>query len=395
MLLAALLDLGDPRFTLENLRELAERLLPGEAKLECVEEKRGALRGLMLSVETPESVSPPHRHFSDLLELLERADLSERARERATGVLRRIAEAESQVHGIPLESVHFHEVGAVDTLIDVAGAVYALELLEVDRVFSTPPLIGDGTVRCAHGEMPVPAPGTAEILKGMPILRGGGGERLTPTGAALLAELAEFSGAEQFCAERVGYGAGARDPKDGPPNLVRVQLGQCPGVLKQRSSTEVITQFEFHLDDATGEEIAFALERLREADVLDVWTSAVQMKKGRPGVLISGLISPDQRDQVERIVFEHSTTLGVRFDERSRSTCERDVMTVELEGQPVRVKRRFRPHALGSLRASDLSPEYEDLARISLEKGLSIRELEVRAVVIALAESKAREQPTP
>lgn len=387
MLLAALLDLEDERFTLESLRALAERLIPGEAKLRSSETLRGALRGLHLSVETPETTAAPHRHLSDLLTLLERADLPERAHERAVRVLGRIAEAESRVHGIPVESVHFHEVGAVDTLIDVAGAAFALEALQVERVFSTAPLVGDGTVRCAHGEMPVPAPGTAELLKGLPVVRGGGGERLTPTGAALLAELAEFSGGEHFQSERVGYGAGTRDPNEGPPNLLRVQLGQLTesAPSDSRVAGEPVLLFEFHLDDATGEEVGHNLERLRELGVLDVWTSAVQMKKGRPGVLVSGLIRHELRARVERVIFDHSTTLGIRFDERTRTECAREFFTIQLDGESVQIKRRRRPHAESELSSADLSPEFDDLARLSRKNGLSIRELERRAIEVALA----------
>src|SRR5262245_9014679 len=190
MLLAGLLDL-DAGFDLRDLEELARALVPGECTLTVSEVERGGFRARALDVHTAESHHAPHRHLPELVELLGRATLSPAARACATRVLERLALAEAAVHGLPVEEVHFHEVGAVDTLIDVAGAALALERLGVRRVLATTPYVGGGTVRCAHGELPVPAPGTAELLRGIPVRRGPGGERLTPTGAALLAELVE------------------------------------------------------------------------------------------------------------------------------------------------------------------------------------------------------------
>jgi len=230
MFLAALLDLKDPRFTLEDLRGLAGRLVPGEARIEIETAWRGNLSGQMLTVTTPESVHPPHRRIADVEKIVRDADLPPAIVERALAVFRRIAVAEGTVHGCSPDEVHFHEVGAVDTIVDVVGAVFALHRLGVERVHASVPLTGTGTVRCAHGEMPVPTPAVAEILRGRPMLvAGGNGERLTPTGAALLAELApEFGALRAFTPERIGYGAGHRDPKDGPPNVLRVQLGSVP-----------------------------------------------------------------------------------------------------------------------------------------------------------------------
>src|SRR5688572_26685504 len=227
MFLAALLALEDPRFTLGDLQGLAEALLPGEVTFATEIAWRGSLSGLVLTVTTPESDRAPHRGLSDCLELIARSPLSLEARRRAGNVFRRIAEAEARVHGTSVEQIHFHEVGAVDALIDICGAALALDRLEVRRVLSTPPLTGTGTVHCAHGEMPVPAPGTAEILRGLPmVVSGGGGERLTPTGAALLAECVDaFHPPGLFMAARLGYAAGHRDPREGPPNILRVQLG--------------------------------------------------------------------------------------------------------------------------------------------------------------------------
>ena len=285
---------------------------------------------------------------------------------------------------MPVEEIHFHEVGAVDTIVDVCGAVLAFERLGVERAWFSPPLVGSGTVHCAHGEMPVPAPATAEILRGLPFVAGGEGERLTPTGAALLAVLAEpwndAAGATPTRGERIGYGAGTRETTSGPPNLVRVRLAEAAGADSRR----VVLEFSFHVDDATGEELGHCLERLREGGALDVWHSAIAMKKGRPGVLVGGLAAPESREAIEALVFEHSSTFGVRWTTTSRTECERSFVEVEIFGERVRVKRRHRPGAPDAVRACDLAAEYEDVASLAREGHGAVRELSALAVARAL-----------
>ncbi len=380
MFLAALLDLEDPRFGLDELRGLAQRLVPGECSLELRRARRGAFEAAHLEVATPETVQPPHRHLADLLALLEGADLPERPRQRAEAVLRRLAEAEARVHGIPVEEVHFHEVGAVDTLVDVCGVVLALELLGVERVLATPPLAGSGSVRCAHGEMPVPVPAVAELMRGRPLRHGGEGERLTPTAAALLAELVdEFCADATLRSEAVGYGAGTRDPEQGPPNLARVQL--CASTAQPGARREAWL-LDVQLDDVTGEELAWCLAALREAGALDAWTTPVQMKKGRPGVQLSALCRADERQGLEAVLFERTQTLGLRWTRVERTECERELREVELEGQRVRVKVRHRPDYPGRspFGERDLSPEHDDLARLCAVTGWTLREAERRVL---------------
>ena len=391
MLLAALCDLGDPRFGLCDLERLAADLNVGEVQLTLSEVHRGSMRGLQLCVRTPESDSTPHRHLSDLLALLERAPLSADSRRRAASVFRRIARAEAQVHGVAEESIHFHEIGAVDTLIDVCGAVLALERLAPARILATAPLVGDGSVRCAHGEMPVPAPATAELLVGVPVRYGGGGERLTPTGAALLTEFSEFSefaGAGDMNVRSIGYGAGTRDPKEGPPNLVRVQLAESAGGEDGgRAGDNEVHEFAFQVDDSTGEEVGFCLEQLRALPVLDVWHTPILMKKGRPGLLVSGLVRPGRRAEVERVVFDQTSTFGVRWSAWSRTECRRSELGIEIDGHVVRVKRRYRPHVDDVVSAADFAPEYEDLRALSESSGVPLRQLAQRVVAQALREA--------
>ncbi|MBM3986742.1 MAG: nickel pincer cofactor biosynthesis protein LarC [Planctomycetes bacterium] len=375
MLLGALLDLGDPRFTLEHLCALAADLVPGEAQLSAQKVWRGSLSGLALDVRTPERGELPHRGIADLEALLSRSTLlSSSAKERARAVLWRIAVAEGRVHGCAPEEIHFHEIGAVDTLVDVCGAVHALERLGVRKVFASAPLVGSGTVRCAHGDMPVPVPAVAELLRGRPHHIGGGGERLTPTGAALLVELVpEFGEPGAFVASAIGYGAGQRDPREGPPNILRVQLGRA-GSLAPRP--EVWT-LECNLDDMTGEELGFLVQELRAKGALEVWTSAVAMKKDRPGVIVAALARASSRAALETVLFDHSTALGLRWTRSERTECERVDLEVRVGEFRVRGQRRLRPGAdPRSLDARDIAFEYDDLAALARARGLALRAAE-------------------
>jgi uncharacterized protein (TIGR00299 family) protein len=390
MFLAALLDLGDPRFTLEDLRELAHALVPGECTIELETAWRGNLSGKLLTVRTSESERPPHRRLADIGRLIAGSPLSPAARERSLSVFARIADAEARVHGTTPDRIHFHEIGAVDTLVDVCGALFALERLGVASVLAEPPVTGTGTVQCAHGEMPVPAPAVAELMRGRPIsVRGGGGERLTPTGAALLCELVgRFDAPGDFVCERIGYGAGARDPQVGPPNILRVQLGRAGAHATGGAAPlePAVLQMEVNLDDMTGEEIAHAARALREAGALDVWSVASTMKKERPGVVLSALCRAEERSAIERALFEHTTTLGVRWLACARTECARRTVEVDLSGASVRVKVRERPGDPGArpFDARDLSPEHDDVARAAAQLRIGLREAERRAIDLAL-----------
>ncbi|MSR63279.1 MAG: nickel pincer cofactor biosynthesis protein LarC [Planctomycetes bacterium] len=386
MFLAALLDLEDPRFTLPDLEVLARALVPESLRLVCATAERGGFRVRTLDVRTDESEDPPHRHLAELLERLEASPLSAAARARAGRILRRLAEAEARVHGVDVEEVHFHEVGAIDTLIDVGGAALALERLGIERVLATTPYVGGGTVRCAHGELPVPAPGTAELLRGLPQRRGPGGERVTPTGAALLAELVErFEPEEALIVERAGLGGGQRDPEEGPANFVRVSL--CTAPRGAEGARRAVDQLECNLDDASGEELGFLVEELRAAGALDAWIVAVQMKKGRPGSMLQALCRPAGRAALEGVLFAHSPTLGLRWIRCERVELEREAFALELHGQSVRMKLRRR--AGEPMSDLDLSAEHDDLARLARATGRDLRSLEREA----LAAARARLQP--
>jgi uncharacterized protein (DUF111 family) len=233
--------------------------------------------------------------------------------------------------------------------------------------------------------MPVPVPAVAELLRGKPhVLGGGSGERLTPTGAAILVEIADsFEPPGAFVAERIGYGAGARDPADGPPNILRVQLGR---EVKEAPAARAWL-LEVNLDDVTGEELAHAARSLRAAGALDVWSTPVQMKKERPGVVLSALCRVERKPDLERVLFEETPTLGLRWIECLRTECGRRTIEVDLGGVRVRVKVRERPEYSGASPAGerDLSPEHDDLVRAAAAAGISLREAERHAIAAALA----------
>lgn len=378
MLLGAFLDLEDVRFTIDDVRRLARELVGHECTVAVERAWRGSLSGRCVTVRTQESARAPHRRLADCIALIERCSLRPGSKARAVAVFRRIAEAEARVHGTTPDQVHFHEVGAVDALVDVCSNVMALESLSIEAVHASPPLLGSGTVRCQHGEMPVPAPGTAEILRGHATEVGGGpGERTTPTGAALLVEFAApFRAPREFTALAIGYGAGHREFPSGPPNVLRVTLGRARA---ERTAGEAWL-LEVNLDDQSAEEIGFLVERLREAGALEVWTSAIQMKKDRPGTLLSALARGELRGPLEDALFAHSTTLGCRWRPVERTELAREVLEVALDGRTVRVKRRVRE----DVEAIDLSPEYDDLAALARESGRNLRELEREVVLAAL-----------
>ncbi len=395
MFLAGLLDLEDERFDLAALQELAEDLLPGEAHLSSTRVLRQGLAGRHLEVRTPETDSAPHRGLQDLLGRIEASTvLCPRSKELAGMVLVRLAEAEGRVHGMAPEQVHFHEVGAVDTLIDVCGAALAMQRLNVGRLFVSPPLLGSGTVTCAHGSLPVPPPATAELLRGLPVQHGGGGgERVTPTGAALIAAWGTMVSSPGVSVVRhIGYGAGTRDPKreQGPANLLRIMAGESS------APAATVWQMQVNLDDMTGEDLGHCVTALREAGALDVWTGSIDMKKDRPGTLLGVLVPADLRGRIEDLVFQHTSTFGVRWTAVERTVCDRSWKSLEIEGVRVRFKLRQRPRSQSGsqsggapVQPSDVFPEFEDLRALANSWQVPLWEARRRAIGLYLESSSA------
>ena len=308
-----------------------------------------------------------HHHHTGLHEiehLLSHLALPQAVRSDALAVYRRIAEAESKVHGSPVDQIHFHEVGTLDALADVVGVCLLMHLLAPDAVYASNVHVGCGQVRCAHGILPVPAPATALLLEGVPIYGGAiQGELCTPTGAALLTHfVTKFGAMPAMRLVKSGYGMGTKDFP--AANCVRAMLGELD------APTEEILELSCNLDDCTGEVIGFAMERLLDAGALDVYWTNVGMKKNRPGILLTCMCRPLDREKMVELLFRHTTTLGVREASFRRYTLSRESRTVQTPNGDVRVKVST---GYGVTREK---PEFEDLAKIARETGNSLLELQ-------------------
>ena len=357
MLTAALLELHDaPEAALTALN----RAFTGMAVLSAQQEKKCGIVGTHLTVSVKGLVEgeerqeyPGHGHHASLAEVREfisGLELPRKAIRDALAVYDQLAEAEAKVHGCPLENIHFHEVGTLDAMADVVSACYLLHELKAEKVYASPVHVGSGTVRCAHGELPVPAPATQELLKEIPIYGGEiRGELCTPTGAALL---------KYFVTE-----FGDMPVKDFPrANGLRALLGET------EDATQQVIELSCNLDDMTGEELAFAQERLFQQGALDVFFTSIGMKKSRPGVMLTCICRSEQRETLLRCLFQHTSSLGIRETACRRYVLNREIRTEYTADGPVRVK-----HADG-YGVSREKAEYEDLKRIAEEQNLTLRE---------------------
>lgn len=304
-----------------------------------------------------------HRNLQDIMEIINASELSESIKGAAEKVFRAIAEAEAKVHGKTVEEVHFHEVGAIDTIIDVVGCLLGLEYLQVEKIFVGTVTTGFGFVQCAHGLMPVPAPATAELLQKLPQRQGQvAKEMTTPTGAALLKVLAEYSeGLPQgWTGDYIAYGAGTRDVEI--PNVLRMYVG------KTEQQKETVVEAACNLDDVSGEIVGYTAERLLAAGALDVWTEQIIMKKGRPACKLMFLCEKNKLDMLLAIVFAETGTLGVRYHEVQRSVLERGFVQVDTAYGTVRVKYGKNSDVINSL-----APEYEDCKQAAAEYQVSLK----------------------
>lgn len=355
MIVAALVDAGLPEDSLT--RFLNGLGLSGYA-VEFERVKRHGLAARRFVVALDASQPQPHRHLHHVVKILEAAPMPDVVRANAIRVFQRLAEAEAKVHATTVERVHFHEVGAVDAIVDVVGACFGLHQLGVERVVCSPIPTGFGTVRCAHGEMPVPAPATAELLRGVPLAKADiSGELTTPTGAALLTTLASsFGPLPAMTLSAVGCGAGTKDFAE-RANILRVLIGEVAEPTREAvgpTGADEIAVLETNLDDASPQVVAYAVERLWEIGALDVYTLPIQMKKGRAGVLLCVLCEPHRAAEAERVIFSQTPTFGIRRTTAQRSTLSRRHETVATEFGPVRVKVGERGDVMTA------SPEYED-----------------------------------
>lgn len=372
MTLGALVDAGAD---LASIQAGIDSLGLPSCRLVASEVKKRGFRAAQITIEhEPEH---KHRHLHHITAMIDGSKLSARQKDLATRIFKRLAEAEAKVHGSTIEKVHFHEVGAVDSIADIVGSAIGFDLLGVERIVCSPVPTGRGFVEIAHGRCSIPAPATGELLRGVPLAPlDVEGELTTPTGAAIVAALAnEFGPLPSMTVERIGYGAGQKDFEH--PNLLRILVGAAPTsasaaplATDRRPRTESIVLLETNLDNAGGEEIGHAVERLWEAGALDVTLTAVQMKKGRPGVIVGVQGLPADADRFEGILFAATPTLGVRRSVVMRSVLAREAANVETPWGLIRGKVAFLPD--GTRR---FTPEYEECHRIAVREGKPLAEI--------------------
>lgn len=367
MFLAAALDLGLPRAELEAA--LATLGLPGFA-LVVTRAEAGGIAGTHVEVVV-EGPQPHHRRLGEILALVKASGLSPRARETALALFERLGRAEAKVHGVALDEVHFHEVGAVDSIVDLCGAAVVLDLLGWPEVVALPPQLGQGFVKTAHGLLPVPPPAVLELLRGLPITPGGPvGEAVTPTGAALLAGLCTLGLPPPFTPRKIGYGIGTKRWPD-RPNVLRMTMGEIGSSLSPAvGEGSSIFQLELNLDDCPGQLVARAIEAALEAGALDAWAAPCTMKKGRPGLVVGALAALPRREAVAAALLAETTSLGLRFWPVERIELERELVPVETEHGAVRVKVGRRAGKVLSAH-----PEYEDCAARARERGVPVKEV--------------------
>jgi uncharacterized protein (TIGR00299 family) protein len=325
-----------------------------------------------------------HYHLKHIFAAIERSALNEAGKAKAVTMFQRLAEAEAAIHGTTLDKVHLHEVGALDSIIDIVGAVFALEWFTADRIVVSPMNVGGGMVTSAHGVFPVPAPATLALLKNAPVYSSGlQAELLTPTGALILTEYAhQFGPVPSMKIDRVGYGAGDREFKE-TPNVVRVLVGEAADDVRPATAGAVVDSgaasmkvivIECEIDDMNPQIFGVLMDKLYAAGALEVFYCAVQMKKNRPGTLMTVVATPEQRDTMTEIVFRESTTIGVRYQELVRECLDREMVTVTTPVGPVRFKVARR-----NGRLFNAQPEFDDLAKLSHERGIPIKDVQALA----------------
>ena len=441
MLLGALVDAGVP---FDSLAKTAEALNVG-ARLEVRKVVRGGLTGTKVDVITPDSpesahehephththadahthehephshehthdghshthahsheahahthgrgephTHAPHRHLSTILKIIAAAPLSDAVKARSSRAFQLLGEAEAAIHSIPVENVHFHEVGAVDTIIDIVCAAAGAEILGIDRWLASPLNVGSGTVKCQHGTLPVPAPATLALLGDAPIYSAGSPmERVTPTGAAVLRMLnVEYQSLPAMRVKATGYGAGGRETP-GEPNLLRLLVGEVKDLAAPASTEEPLAVIECVIDDSNPQVLAYVSELLLEAGAWDVYRIAVQMKKGRTGVQITVLCRPDLVPALEEIMFRETTTIGLHWRLENKLSLVRDFVAVSTPWGEVNIKVARWPNG----KIANASPEYEDCRQLSTANAVPLKQVMQEAMQAFAAKHDAA--PTP
>jgi pyridinium-3,5-bisthiocarboxylic acid mononucleotide nickel chelatase len=379
MIVGALLDCGLDVADLE--RELAKLGVAGY-RIRRERRERSGIQStkFVVDIDGHRHGAHEHRPFRDIRTLIRDSDLGSRVCELALQVFARLAEAEGKVHGVDPDDVEFHEVGAVDSIVDVVAAAWAIDALAIHDLVVSPLPLGSGIVNSAHGPLPVPGPATVELLRGFAVRLGDGqGELVTPTGAAIVSALGRSAAMPaRFVVERIGYGAGDRELAD-RPNLLRVLLGEQAATV----GVDSLVLIETNLDDLNPQLYEHVMEQLFAAGARDVFFAPIHMKKNRPAILLSVLADPQRRDELTKILFDETSTLGVRLVPVERLRVERELRQVETRFGTVRVKIGKDPN--GSV---NVAPEYEDCKRLAIEAGVALKRVYQEATAAALAKEK-------
>lgn len=376
MFLGALVDAGVPAKTLED----AVAALDVGARLEISRVMRSGISATKVDVRVKHSHDHPpaghqsspahgHRGLTEIREIIRKADISAAAKKTAIAIFEALGEVEAGIHNIPIEQVHFHEVGAVDAMVDIVCAAVGAEALGVDQIICSPLNVGGGSVQCAHGTFPVPPPATVKLLQDAPVYSSGlQAELVTPTGAAIVRTLASsFSAFPEMTIEKSGYGAGSLD-FPGHPNVVRLTIGEAASALAAKTATERVTVLEATLDDLNPQVFGYVTDRLLADGALDVFAMPVQMKKNRPGTLLTVLCKPQDANRLTQLIFTETTTLGIRQRDEVRRALARRWESVRTAWGEVKIK-------IGSMNGTvtNYAPEYEDCRRIAAEHHVPLK----------------------
>jgi pyridinium-3,5-bisthiocarboxylic acid mononucleotide nickel chelatase len=363
MFIGALLDAG---LSEEAFRKMVSALPVSGYKLKFETVMKQGIKATFFDVLLDHHEHHAHRHLGDIVKIINEAKLSETVKARSIAVFTKLAEAEAKVHGTTVEKIHFHEVGAVDAIIDIIGTVFGLEALGIEKVYAGNLRTGYGIIKCAHGAMPIPAPATSELLTGIPYTQGEiEKELLTPTGAALLATLCDGFGDRPagFVSEKTAYGAGGWDLDI--PNVLRAELGRI-----QSSETSELLVMETNIDDSNPQVFDYVMERLFKIGALDVWLTPIQMKKNRPAVTLSVLAPAALQGEVEKIIFTETTTIGIRRYAVQRTAAERREETVKTPWGSVRIK-------ISSINGKicSVTPEVDDCRKLAAANDVPLKDV--------------------
>jgi len=381
MVLGALVALGVER---EALLEQIKLLNIADFEIEFKTVDKSGISALHAEVKVPHEHA--HRHLHTIEKIIFGSGLSENVKKRSIEIFTKLAAAEAKIHGIEIEKVHFHEVGAMDAIIDVVGACIGFEMLRIENFVCSKIHVGSGFAKMAHGKFPVPPPAVAELLQGVPIYSTEiEGELITPTGAAIIATVCkEFGSIPEMIVEKTAYGAGTRDYKDFP-NVLRLMIGEAQSPKSKVQSeaktdhrhptTDHLLQLETNIDDLPGQILGFVMERAFEIGALDCWFTPIQMKKNRPATIISILCGEDKKDVLSELLYSETSTLGIRIRKIERNCLKREYQKIKTEFGEVDVKMAFYKGKIVNVK-----PEYEQIRQIALDFGKSLQEVEKKVL---------------